>query len=230
VSAQRGEILRAGAAAGWPICLGYFPVGLALGVLARQNGLSPLDIGLMSLLVFAGSAQFIAVAMIGAKAAPLSIVATTFIVNSRHLLMSSALAVHLRGAGKPFLALFAYGVTDESFAVNLSRFRDGWDRRCALVVNHLANGVWIAASILGALVGALVPPGACGINFALPAMFIALLVFQLRSRIHVLTAIIAAMVSVLWSLFLPGDSYAVAAAVIAATVGYLLRRRRGGGQ
>lgn len=215
-----------GAAAAWPICLGYFPIGLALGVLARKSGFTSLDIGLMSVLVFAGSAQFIGVAMISGGAAPASIIATTFIVNFRHLLMSSALSVHLRGAGKPFLALFAYGVTDESFAVNLTRFREGWDRRRALVLNHIANGVWVVATILGALAGSFIPDGAFGIGFALPAMFIALLVFQLHSRIHALTAIIAATVSILWYRFLPGDGYAIAAAVIAATAGYLLQRRK----
>jgi 4-azaleucine resistance transporter AzlC len=224
--AQRFVILRDGAAAAWPICLGYFPIGLALGVLARKHGLAALDIGLMSLLVFAGSAQFIGVAMLGTKAAPLSIVLTTFVVNVRHLLMSSALAGHLHGAGKPFLAIFAYGVTDESFAVNMARFRSSWDRWRALVVNQLSNAVWIFATILGALVGNLVPDGALGIDFALPAMFIALLVLQLHSRIHVLTALAAVAVSVAWQLLLPGGTHAVAAAVIAASAGYLLLRRK----
>lgn len=226
-SPQLRTVLRDGAAAAWPICLGYFPIGLSLGVLARQAGFTPLDIGLMSLLVFAGGAQFIGVAMIGAKAAPASIILTTFVVNFRHLLMSSALAVHLRGAHKPFLALFAYGVTDESFAVNLRRFREGWDARRALVVNHLSNGVWITSTIVGAMAGSLVPPGAAGIDFALPAMFIALLVFQVQSRIHVITAVVALAISAAWNVLLPGDGFAVGAAVTAATIGYLLQRRKG---
>ena len=78
----------------------------------------------------------------------------------------------------------------------------------------------------GALVGSLIPEGAFGIDFALPAMFLALLVMQFQSRIHVLTAILAAAVSVGCCLFLPGDSNAVIAAVTAATVGYLLQRRK----
>ena len=74
-------------------------------------------------LVFAGSSQFIAVAMMGAGAGTASIVATTFAVNLRHLLMSSALSVHLKGVERRWLTLFAYGITDESFALNLVRFR-----------------------------------------------------------------------------------------------------------
>ena len=221
---ERLAILRDGAQAAWPICLGFVPIGLALGVLARQAGFTPLDIGLMSLLVFAGSAQFIAVALIGAGAAPAAIILTTLIVNIRHLLMSSALAVHLRGASRGFLLLFGYGVTDESFAVNMARFRDGWDRHRAMVVNQLTNATWIVATTLGALVGSLIPEGAFGIGFALPAMFIALLVYQLQSRIHIITAIIAVLVSTLWYVTLPGDSHAIAGASIAATCGYLLKR------
>jgi 4-azaleucine resistance transporter AzlC len=218
-------ILRDGARAAWPVCLGFVPIGLAFGVLARQSGFTPLDIGLMSLLVFAGSAQFIAVAMIGAGAAPAAIILTTLIVNIRHLLMSSALAVHLRGASRSFLLLFGYGVTDESFAINMTRFRDGWDRRRALVVNQLTNATWIVATTLGALVGSLIPTGAFGIGFALPAMFIALLVYQLQSRIHFITAVIALVSATSWYVTFPGDGHAIAGASIAATCGFLLKRR-----
>lgn len=117
--------MRDGMVGAWPICLGYVPIGMALGVLARQAGLTPFDIGLMSLLVFAGSAQFICVAMIGEGASALSIILTTFVINFRHVLMSSSLAPHLYGVRRSFLALFAYGVTDESYAINMTRFRQG---------------------------------------------------------------------------------------------------------
>lgn len=221
------KVVRDGMVGAWPICLGYFPIGMALGVLARQAGLSAFDIGLMSLLVFAGSAQFIGVAMIGEGASMLSIILTTFVVNFRHVLMSSSLAPHLYGVRRSFLALFAYGVTDESFAVNMTRFRQGgWDRWRALVLHHTANTTWFAASVTGALAGSLIPQGAFGIDFALPAMFLALLVYQIQTRIHVVTGLIAAMVSVVCYLIIPGDGYAVIAAVVAATCGYLLQRRR----
>lgn len=224
---SRRTIIRDGIVGAWPICLGYFPIGMALGVLARQAGLTAFDIGLMSLLVFAGSAQFIAVAMIGEGASAASILLTTFVVNFRHVLMSSSLAPHLYGVSRSFLALFAYGVTDESFAINMTRFRQGgWNRWRALVLHHTANTTWFVASVTGALAGSLIPPGAYGIDFALPAMFIALLVYQLQSRIHILTAVIAVVVSVACYLTIPGDSYAVIAAVTAATGGYLLQRRR----
>ena len=181
---------------------------------------------MMSLLVFAGSAQFICVAMLASKASIPAIILTTFVVNLRHALMSSALAVYLSGVNRRFLALFAYGITDESFAVNLTRFRaDGWDRWRALVVNHLANSVWIVATVTGALVGQFVPPGAFGIDYALTGMFICLLVFQLQGRIYIITGLLAAAISVGWFLLIPGDSYIVGASICAATIGFFMKRR-----
>jgi 4-azaleucine resistance transporter AzlC len=223
---SRSEILRQGASAAWPICLGYIPIGLALGVLAQQAGIPWWAVALMSILVFAGSAQFICVAMLAAGASVSAIIFTTLVVNLRHTLMSSALAIYLSGVNRKFLALFSYGVTDESFAVNMSRFRDGqWCRWRALSVNHIANFVWIISTIVGTLVGQLVPQGAFGIDYALTGMFICLLVFQLHGRIYILTGLLAAAISVVWYLLIPGDSYIVGASICAATLGYLLQRR-----
>jgi 4-azaleucine resistance transporter AzlC len=220
------QTIRQGAAAAWPICLGYFPIGLALGVLAQKAGLPWWAVTMMSIMVFAGSAQFICVAMISAGASAPAIILTTFVVNLRHVLMSSALAVYLQGISRKFLALYSYGVTDESFAVNLTQFREGtWGRWQALIVNHLANAVWIVATTCGALIGQFVPQGALGVDYALTGMFICLLVFQLQGRIYLLTGILAAALSTLWYLIIPGDSYIVGASISAATAGYLLKRR-----
>jgi len=213
------NILREGLIAGWPICLGYIPIGLALGVVAQKAGLSPFDVGLMSLLVFAGSAQFIAVSMLASGAGPLSIIVTTFIVNLRHLLMSAALAVQLKNIPRGIIAFYAYGVTDESFAVNIARFRSGgWDWSQALTVNVIANLTWIAATIIGCHAGELIPPGALGIDYALKAMFICLLVFQLRSAMHILTALVSGILAVILSFCMEGNLYVVIASAVAAAV------------
>lgn len=222
---RAGGVIRQGAIAAWPICLGYVPIGLAFGVLARQNGLEWWAVGLMSALVFAGSSQFIAVSMIASGAGASAIIVTTFFVNLRHTLMSSALAVHLAGVRRRFLGLFAYGITDESFALNMSRFRErDWDRHRALVVNQIANLAWISATMAGALAGRLVPPGAFGIDYALTGMFICLLVIQVYGMIYILTALIAAAISIAWYIAIPGASYIIGASVIGATFGYIVKR------
>jgi 4-azaleucine resistance transporter AzlC len=191
-SAPRAAVFTDGLSAGWPICLGYVPIGMAFGVLAQKAGLTPLQIGLMSIVVFAGSSQFIAVSMLSAGASAPAIIATTFMVNLRHILMSSALAVYLRAAHRGLLALFAYGVTDESFAVNLPRLRtEDWGLSRALVVNQAANLTWLVSTVTGGVGGRFIPEGALGIDYALIAMFICLLIYQIRQRIHLLTAVIA---------------------------------------
>ena len=210
----------------WPICLGYIPVGLALGVIAQKAGLHPLEIGFMSLLVFAGSAQFIAVSMLSNGAGAVSIIFATLAVNLRHLLMSSSLALHLGNASKRILSLFAYGVTDESFGVNISKFRDeNWDIKRALVVNHATNITWVTSTIIGGYGGQLIPAGAFGIDYALTAMFIGLLVIQLKGRKYVMTAVIAGALAIILSLALPGYLYIVLASVVAATLGVVFSKR-----
>lgn len=235
-----------GVVAAWPICLGYIPIGLALGVLAQKAGLTPLEIGLMSFLVFAGSSQFIAVSMISSGAAAVSIILTTFVVNLRHMLMSSSLAVHFTGENRFKLTLFAYGITDESFAVNLARLRERsrerspeqspehsneqtkdrtWGLNRSIAVNQSTNLVWIASTVLGGFGGQFIPEKAFGIDYALIAMFICLLIYQLRERIHLATALITGVIAAVLSLLMPGNGYIVPASVLGATIGLILKRR-----
>jgi 4-azaleucine resistance transporter AzlC len=222
------KVLREGLIAGSPICLGYIPLGLALGVVAQKAGLAPIHVGLMSLLVFAGSAQFIAISMLVSGADPLSIIVTTFVVNIRHLLLSASLAVHLKGVHRIILSLFAYGVTDESFAINISHFRlGGWGLQQAMIVNTIANFTWIASTVLGCCAGELIPAGAFGIDYALTAMFICLLILQMRSIFHVFAALTSGVLAVILSLEMKSNLYVVIASIVAASVCLFIQRRNG---
>lgn len=227
------RILEDGIRAAWPICLGYLPIGIAFGVIAQKGGLTPFEIGFMSLLVFAGSSQFIAVSMMSAGAGLPAIVMTTFMVNFRHFLMSSTLAVHLRGVKKKWLSLYAYGITDESFALNLTRFQEEpWDWKRAFVVNQTANMAWIGSTVLGGVGGTLLPAGAFGMDFALMAMFLCLLVFQLKGMSHGVTALLSGVAAVVFSLLFEGNGHIVAASLLGATLGLALKkmffRKKGG--
>ena len=216
-------LIKGGLRAGWPVCIGYFPLGLAFGILAQKAGLSFLEIGLMSAVVFAGSSQFIAVSMLNSGISPAFIILTTFMVNLRHVLMSSSLAIYLRGSSRKFLFPYAYGVTDESFAINLARFRDtAWHRYEALTVNQVANAAWVVSTVIGGYGGQFIPAGFLGIDYALSAMFICLLIYQLRGRIYVVTAIVSGSLAVSLSLLVPGNIYVVVASVFGATAGFVL--------
>ncbi len=218
---------KEGAIASWPICFGYIPIGLAMGVLASQAEIPVWAVAMMSILVFAGSAQFICVAMLAAGASIWAIIFTTFVVNLRHFLMSSAVAVHLSGLKRRFLSLFAYGITDETFAVNMTHFKKGnWDPLRAITVNQLSNMAWVLSTVFGALLGQFIPTGAFGTDYALTAMFLALLLFQLHDIVYVLTGVTALVIGVAWYLLIPGHSYILGASISAASLGYFCKRYR----
>lgn len=181
-----------------PIIMGYVPVGAAFGVLAHKTGLSMLSTMLMSLMVYAGSAQLIAVAMFAAGMPPLSIIATTFVVNLRHLLMSASLAPNLRSWKKWEMAVFSYEVTDESFAVHSTRFNSGdTSKPVSLLINMIAHASWCAASWIGFMTGSAIPDiKPLGLDYALPAMFIALLSMQVKNGLHVFVAGFTGMVAI----------------------------------
>lgn len=127
-----------------PIVLGYIPLGLASGILSQKAGLTPLQIGVLSLFAYAGSGQFITASMIMANASILSITLTNFIVNSRSILMSSALAPFFKGTSKKFLIPFSHGITDETFAINFiltSMF-------ICLLILQIKNKLHILAAII----------------------------------------------------------------------------------
>jgi 4-azaleucine resistance transporter AzlC len=224
---NRVAIIKDGIIGAWPVCLGYVAIGLAFGVISQKAGFSPVEIGLMSLLVYAGSSQFIAVSMLSAGAGIVSIIATTFVINLRHMLMSSSLSMFMHNLDTGKLSLFAYGVTDESFALNAAKFRQGnWDWKRALVLNHATNLTWIISTVAGGFSGQFIPTGTLGIDYALSAMFICLLVFQFRGSIYVIVSIIAGILAVALSLIIPGNTYIVISSIIAATLGVVLKRSK----
>lgn len=180
-----------------PIVLGFLPIGLAFGVLAVQAGLSIAEVFLMSLLVYAGSSQFIAVGLIGAGASIGAIIITTFLVNSRHILMSASLAPYMKKISNKLLTIIGFGVTDETFAVAIGEVPQVENKAGYFlglsITSHLS---WVASTVIGAIAGNLIPnPEVLGLHFALPAMFIGLLVLQLSNRLSYLIAAIALVLS-----------------------------------
>ncbi len=211
-----------------PIVLGYLPVGIAFGLLARQAGLTPMEIGLMSLLVYAGASQFIAVEMIlkGIQWAP--IIITTFLINLRHLLMSSTLSLFFTRHRPWILILLSTQLTDESFAMAMSNPAKIENRPRYLFglqgTSHLA---WITGSVLGAFFGRLIHPQSYGIPFALPALFICLLMLQVHNLLHLSLIGMAGVLSLLFKSFLPGNWYIVLTALITSGLGVMMEKKMG---
>ncbi|MFO7802845.1 MAG: AzlC family ABC transporter permease [Desulfovermiculus sp.] len=204
-----------------PIILGYLPVGFAYGVLAQKSGLSATNTMLMSLIVFAGSAQLIAVGLLASGTGAASVILTTFVVNLRHLLMSASLAPYLRTWSRLQQALFAFQLTDETFALHSSRFPRGETSKPeTLAINMIAQSAWLGGSLLGLLAGTLITDvKPIGLDYALPAMFMVLLVWQLTTWTRWITAVLAGAISVGLALAGLSQTNVILATVLAASLG-----------
>jgi 4-azaleucine resistance transporter AzlC len=217
--------VRAGIRQAFAVVLGYVPVGFAFGVLAVQNGIPPWAAVLISVIVYAGSAQLIAAGLIGAGASAATVVLTTLVVNLRHMLMSAALAPWLSGLARRTLVVFGLELTDETFALhNRSRAQGRAPVPATLLACNLAAHVsWIAGTLIGVFAGGLLgDTRAFGLDFTLAAMFIALLVPQCLDRLHLFAALASALLCTILVL-LGADRWAVvlSTAATACLAGWL---------
>lgn len=209
-----------------PILLGYLPIGIAYGLLAVKSGLNTVETVLMSILVFAGSSQLICVNMIAAGAAIFPIIMMTFLVNLRHILMSASLSLYFKKTPNKLLPILGFIVTDESFAVTSVNIENYKHRdRYFLGLGVTAYIGWVTSSMLGALIGQVLPiTDLPALDFVLPAMFIALLVMQIQRRLDIVVGIISAILSLLFIFVFPGNWNIILATIIAATSGVVIEK------
>lgn len=214
-----------------PIVLGYFPAGFAFGVLAREAGLSTVEVFLMSLVVYTGSSQFITVAQMAAGAPYPAIVATCAIVNLRYLLMSASIAP--KCARLPFFHKLLFGVelTDESYFVNSARSEPRTAEELAvppllyetLGVNTASHAAWIGATTLGCFLGGMLGDvERFGIDFGLVAIFIALLAPRMKDRRQLQVILFAGAAALCFFLLGFGTWSVILATVAGATLGAFL--------
>jgi 4-azaleucine resistance transporter AzlC len=213
---------RDGLVASLALVPSVFVYGTVFGGLAVQAGLTAAQTLGMSVLVFAGASQFVAVPMLAAGAPALAIVVTTYVVNMRHYLMAATLAPSFRGFPRRWLALIAHVINDESFAVAVARSRppDPWVYlgSAAAIVGAFVGGVGV-----GVLLGGLVErPERYGLDFAFPAVFLALVATQLRRRSDWLVAVGAAVLAVALARVVPGNWHIVVAGLVASGLGALV--------
>jgi 4-azaleucine resistance transporter AzlC len=208
-----------------PIALSAAPFGLAYGATAVQS-MSLAHAMLMSVTVFAGTAQFVAASMLAQGAAHLPVLITGLLVNLRLILLSASLTPHVKGARRALYPAIAQLITDESFIISMAAFRQsGGD-----VLFFLGSGltmfvIWQIATTLGGLFSTHIPNN-LGLEYALPASLICLLFLLLSNRRAILVALLAAglclalrpLVTATWSV--------MAATLMAATLGTLGKRWR----
>ena len=199
----------------WPAALAAAPIGLLFGALAASKGLQPAEVFLMSLLVFAGGAQFAAIEMWATPAPVLALVFSTLLINSRHILMGASIAPKLAGFSRVQTALGLYYMADENWALAEARARTRkltpayW---LGMTVPFVCN--WMLTSTLGSLIGAAFgDPRRIGADFAFTALFIALVASLWRGRVTFWTVAAAGLASALTYRFI-GPPWHVAAGAL----------------
>lgn len=206
---------------GIPVLFGFVPVGIAYAIMAGQAGFSVSETILMSVLVFAGASQMMAVGMYAQGVGLLAIILATFILNLRHLIMSTCVLNRMKAAKMTTKLLAAFGVTDESFAI-FTTIREEkatvWFYFGLITVTYSS---WVGGSVLGALLSGFLPEiVTASFGIALYAMFIALIIPGLRGngRLIVL-AIFTGFLNWLLVQVLPSSWALIGATLIGAFLG-----------
>lgn len=172
-----------GLRAGLSIAIGYFPIALTFGLLAKTTGLSMWEATAMSIFVFAGAAQYISLTLISSGVDPILIVINTFVVNIRHFLMTASLNEKMQPEKRWKKAIYAFGVTDETFSVLATRKEEKIRTPFAAGVILIAYGSWVVFTALGHVIGANLPEFLqAAMSIALYAMFVGLLVPSMKGN------------------------------------------------
>lgn len=205
-----------------PIALGDVPFAIVLGVLARQAGMSTLEVILMSALVFAGASQLIAVGLWAAPVPAVTIIVTTLIVNLRHLVMGAALRPWFDRFGPLKTYTSAHFITDENWALTIRYFKNGGRDAAFLVGSGLGMFVmWTLGTGIGHLLGAGISTQdliTWGIDFIVVAVFTALTVSLWRGKVDLLPWLVAAGVSLGAYFLLPGTRWYILLGGLAGSI------------
>jgi 4-azaleucine resistance transporter AzlC len=181
-----------------PLLLGVAPFGVVAGIAATNAGLDLAQAVGMSVVVFAGASQLAALELLGADAPVAVVVLTAVVINLRMLMYSASIAPYFRDLAGRWKATLAYVLTDQAYALSVSRYRTGEsvDRKAYYLGAAVTLwAVWQATTVAGVVVGTGVP-AAWGLDFAVPLVFLALLVPAMEDRPASLAAVVGGVVAV----------------------------------
>ncbi len=210
-----------GLRAGVPVVLGYVPVAVAYAVMARQAGFSGLETISMSLFVFAGASQMIAAGMYAQGAGIVAIILATFILNLRHLIMSTCVINRMKKDSTAVKLASAVAVTDESFALFTTAdeaHSSGWYYLGLITMTYSS---WVLGTVLGVAVPDFLPPLLkASLAVSLYAMFLGILIPGLRGKLRLVLLVAAtAACNSLLSLLLPSSWSLIVSTLLCAAVG-----------
>ena len=216
-----------------PTVFGYLGIATAFGVIARASGFSTITVILMSVIIYAGSAQFTTVSMLAAGSPIASIVFATFMVNSRMILMSTTVVPYFKKDSLGKGMLIGTLLTDESFALAMNKlnYTNGkmnfsWFN----TENIISYSTWVIATMIGALLGNFIEdPKKLGLDFANVAMFIGLLYLQIKSDkdlnklLQVIVVLLTLVLTYISTIILPASLVIIAVTLIGCTLGMVIK-------
>lgn len=207
-----------------PLCLSYIPIGLACGILLHASGFNFIMILLISCVVFSGGAQFILASLMLAHSTLLTIFLTLFFLEMRYALLGSSLSRYIHDESQRFVFIFAISMNDENYAVNYLKFVTDkhWTPKDALMVEHYSLITWSVSNMVGALIGSTVHIDLEIVDFALTALFIYMIVTQLRDHLKVLMALFSAVLAVIFLVITKSTLGIIIATLIASLTGFAI--------
>ncbi len=202
-----------------PIMTGYLFLGFGFGILMQQNGYSVIWAVAMSALIYAGSMQYVAVGLLTSGAGLITAALTTLLVNARHLFYGISMIEKYKGTGKkkPYLI---FALTDETFSlVSQRQLPDDMDKHSyCFWVSFLDQCYWVGGTLLGGLVGAVLPVTLVGIDFVLTALFVTIFVEQWLSTKNHVPAIVGVVSTTICLLLFGRDIFLIPAMLLITAI------------
>ncbi len=204
-----------------PVFFGFLPVAITFAIMAAGVGMSSAEIICMSVLVFAGASQIMAVGMIGALSGALSVVLATFVLNLRHVIMSTCIFRKIKIKNALLKLVAALSVTDEGFALITTEEDDRSDVPFMFGIITVTYLSWILGTVIGVVANSILPPVvADSFGIALYALFIALIAPNVRSSLRLfLTVLITVGINCVLSIFLESSWAVIASTLAGAFIG-----------
>ena len=210
----------------FPIFISFVPVALAYGVLMESAGYNFVWTGACSFFVLAGSLQYLMVSFFAGGVSLATVAVMALMVNSRHIFYGLSFIEKFRSFGlwKYFLI---FSLTDENYSLHCSHnFPDDINEKWAYVVTaSMAWMYWVVLSIAGALIGTLIPFDTTGIDFALTALFIVILIEQMKGADNRLPALLAFVSSIVCLIFFGPSNFILPSLLITVALLTILRSR-----
>jgi 4-azaleucine resistance transporter AzlC len=208
----------------WPLCLSYTPIGLACGILLHAAGFNTILTGLMSLLIFSGGAQFLIAQMITVGAPIPTIMLMHFFLGLRYALLGSSLSKYLQGESHASIFTFALSLNDENYAVNYLKFATdkNWSTKDALQVEWWSLLFWTVSNMIGSLIGSVIHINLTVVDFALTALFIYMIVMQVKSRLSLVICIFSGVLAAVCMVVTKSTLGLVASTLIASFAGFMI--------